>query len=33
MCSRKIEPEIVFKLRTVVDVGNVDPAAVLESVE
>jgi 2-keto-4-pentenoate hydratase len=33
MCSPKIEPEIVFKLRTAVDVGTLDPAAVLASVE
>ena len=33
MVSPKIEPEIVFKLRTPVDVANLDPAAVLGSVE
>jgi 2-oxo-3-hexenedioate decarboxylase len=33
MCSPRIEPEIVFKLRTAVDPGNLDPGAVLGSVE
>jgi 2-oxo-3-hexenedioate decarboxylase len=33
MISPKIEPEIVFKLRSPVDVFNLDPGAVLGSVE
>ena len=33
MCSPKIEPEIVFKLRRPIDVGNLDPVAVLGAVE
>ena len=33
MCSPKIEPEIVFRLRAPVDVGNLEPAAALSSVE
>jgi 2-oxo-3-hexenedioate decarboxylase len=33
MCSPKIEPEIVFKLRHSVDTANLDPSAVLASVE
>ena len=33
MCSPKIEPEIVFKLRSPVDATSLDPAAVLGSVE
>lgn len=33
MCSPRIEPEIVFKLRTPVDPRNLDPGAVLGSVE
>lgn len=33
MCSPRIEPEIVFKLRSPVDVGNRDPVAILGSVE
>jgi 2-oxo-3-hexenedioate decarboxylase len=33
MCSPKIEPEIVFKLRHPVDTANLDPAAILASVE
>jgi 2-oxo-3-hexenedioate decarboxylase len=33
MCSPKIEPEIVFRLRQPVDTANLDPAAVLASVE
>lgn len=33
MCSPKIEPEIVFKLRHPVDTANLEPAAVLASVE
>jgi len=32
-CSPRIEPEIVFKLRTPVDPGNSDPSTVLGSVE
>ena len=33
MCAPKIEPEIVFKLRTPIDISNLEPAAVLGSVE
>jgi 2-oxo-3-hexenedioate decarboxylase len=33
MCSPKIEPEIVFKLRHPVGTANLDPAAILASVE
>jgi 2-oxo-3-hexenedioate decarboxylase len=33
MCAPKIEPEIVFKLARRIDVGNLDPAAVLGCVE
>jgi 2-oxo-3-hexenedioate decarboxylase len=33
MCSPKIEPEIVFKLRTPIDIGNTDPTVILGSVE
>ena len=33
MCSPKIEVEIVFKLRHPVDTANLDPAAILASVE
>jgi len=33
MCSPKIEPEIVFKLRAPLDVGSLEPAAVLSFVE
>ena len=33
MCSPKIEPEIVFRLRHPVDTANLDPAAILASVE
>jgi 2-oxo-3-hexenedioate decarboxylase len=33
MCSPRIEPKMVFKLRTPIDVGNLDPAAILGSVE
>jgi 2-oxo-3-hexenedioate decarboxylase len=33
MCSPKIEPEIVFKLRSPVETGSLDAAAVLASVE
>lgn len=33
MCSPKIEVEIVFKLRHPVDAANLDPAAILASVE
>lgn len=33
LVSPKIEPEIVFKLRTPVDISNLDAAAVLSSVE
>ena len=33
MCSPKIEPEIVVRLRTPIDITNLDPAAVLGSVE
>ncbi len=33
MCSPRIEPEIVFKLRTPIDSGTLDPATVLGSVE
>ena len=33
MCSPKIEPEIVFKLRSPIDTGNLEPAAVLGAVE
>jgi 2-oxo-3-hexenedioate decarboxylase len=33
MCSPKIEPEIVFRLRHPVDRANLEPAAVLASVE
>jgi 2-oxo-3-hexenedioate decarboxylase len=33
MCSPRIEPEIVFKLRTPIDIGNLDPTVVLGSVE
>jgi 2-oxo-3-hexenedioate decarboxylase len=33
MCSPKIEPEIVFKLRHPVETANLDPAAILASVE
>lgn len=33
MCSPKIEPEIVFKMKDPVSGGNVDPAAVLREVE
>jgi 2-oxo-3-hexenedioate decarboxylase len=33
MCSPKIELEIVFKLRHAVDTANLDPAAILASVE
>jgi 2-oxo-3-hexenedioate decarboxylase len=33
MCSPKIEPEIVFKMKRPLDPGTTDPAAVLASVE
>jgi 2-oxo-3-hexenedioate decarboxylase len=33
MCSPKIEPEIVFKLRQPLEAGTTEPAAVLEAVE
>ena len=33
MCAPKIEPEIVFKLARRIDVGNLDPAAILGCVE
>ena len=33
MCAPKIEPEIVFKLASRIDVGNLDPAAILGCVE
>src|SRR5436190_21247831 len=33
MCAPRIEPEIVFKLARRIDVGNLDPAAVLGCVE
>jgi 2-oxo-3-hexenedioate decarboxylase len=33
MCSPKIEPEIVFKLKTPLSPGDLAPAAVLEAVE
>jgi 2-oxo-3-hexenedioate decarboxylase len=33
MCSPKVEPEIVFKMRTPVAAGAVEPAAVLDAVE
>ena len=33
MCSPKIEPEIVFKMRRPLDAGEEDPAAVLDAVE
>jgi 2-oxo-3-hexenedioate decarboxylase len=33
MCSPKIEPEIVFKMKKPLDAGTTEPAAVLEAVE
>lgn len=33
MCSPKIEPEIVFKLKQPLEAGTTEPAAVLEAVE
>jgi 2-oxo-3-hexenedioate decarboxylase len=33
MCSPKIEPEIVFKMRGPLDAGQLEPEAVLEAVE
>ena len=33
MCSPRLEPEIVFKLRAPIETGEPDPAAVLRSVE
>jgi 2-oxo-3-hexenedioate decarboxylase len=33
MCSPKIEPEVVFKLKTPIDPATADPSSVLEAVE
>jgi 2-keto-4-pentenoate hydratase len=33
MCSPKIEPEIVFKMKKPVDAGAVEPASILDAVE